>query len=430
MIFAAAVAVSTLLLMLPLSTETGEPAPFRIALFTATSAITVTGLVVVSTPDHWSTFGEVAILASIQVGGFGIMTLASVLGLLVSRRLGLRTRLLAQSETGTLELGAIKRVIRGVALSSLAIEAVISLVLFARFWLAYDEGVGRAAYLAVFHGVSAFNNAGFALWSDSVVRFATDPWIMLPIVLGVILGSLGFPVLLELRRELLSPRLWSLHTKVTLLTSGLLIVGGTVAITAFEWANPGTLGPLDVRAKLLNGFFHGAMPRSGGFNGIDYSAMRDTGLFSTDVLMFIGGGSASAAGGIKVTTFMILFFAIVAEARGDTTVDAFNRRISGAVLRQALTVALISVAAVVTGTLTVLTLTDEPLDRVLFEVISAWGTVGHSTGITGTLPPAAQYVLVVLMFLGRLGPVTVASALALRERTKLYRLPEERPIIG
>jgi trk system potassium uptake protein TrkH len=428
--FGVAIAASTLLLMLPASTAAGERASFLTALFTATSAVCVTGLVVVDTPSYWSAFGESVILGSIQLGGLGIMTLASLLGLLVFRRLGLRTRLLAQTESKTLGLGDVRRVVRGVATTSVVIEAVLAAALFLRFWLGYGESLGRAAYLALFHAVSAFNNAGFALWSDNLIRFATDPWVSLTIAGGVILGGLGFPVLFELWREYNTPHRWSLHTKVTLLTSGILLLGGMLFITAFEWRNPATLGPLDVPGKLLAGFFQAVMPRTAGFNSLDYAQMTETSWLSTDVLMFIGGGTASTAGGIKVTTFMILFFAIMAEVRGDPAVEAYERTVPTAVIRQALAVALLGVALVVTGTLALLTITGLDLDRVLFEVISAFATVGLSTGITADLPPAAQYVLVVLMFVGRLGPITFATALALRGRRKLYRYAEERPLVG
>ena len=206
--------------------------------------------------------------------------------------------------------------------------------------------------------------------------------------------------------------------------------GGTAVITAFEWTNPATIGRLSVPGKLLAGFFHGTMPRSGGFNTVDVGAMREQTWLVTDVLMFIGGGSASTAGGIKVTTFMILFFAIVAEARGDDTVDAFHRRIPTPVLRQAVAVALLAVAVVVSATLALLTISGLDLDHVLFEVISAAATVGLSTGITADLPIAGHYLLIALMFLGRVSTVSLATALALRDRKRLYNFPMERPIIG
>ena len=429
--FALAVLVATCLLLLPVAAEPGQSTTWRQALFTATSAVCVTGLAVVDTPTHWSTFGEVVILAGIQAGGFGIMTLASLLGLLTSRRLGLRSRLLTRWETKAEGLGDVRRVLRGVARTTFLVEGLVALALTARFWLGYDQSFGSALYRGVFHAVSGFNNAGFSLFSNNLMGFTSDPYVCLPIAAAVVLGGLGFPVLFELRRELTTPRTWSLHTRTTVLTYGLLLLGGTALITAFEWTNPGTLGPLGVPGKLLAGFFQGGVqPRTAGFNTLDYGQMDATSLLVTDGLMFIGGGSASTAGGIKVTTFMVLFFAIVAEVRGEPNVDAFGREVSPSVVRQALTVALLGVALVVTATLILLAVTELPLDSVLFEAVSAFATVGLSTGITPTLPGSAQYVLIVLMFLGRTGPVTLASALAVKERRRLYRRPEGRPLVG
>jgi len=428
--FAGAIGLGTILLMLPVSRSGPDSAPFTDALFTSTSAVCVTGLVTVDTPSYWSGFGEVVILALFQVGGFGIMTFASVLGLLVSRRMGLRTRLTAAAETKAMGLGDMRRVVRGVIKVSLLFEVVTAVLLTARLAIGYDENLGRAAYLGVFHAVSAFNNAGFALYSDSLVGFVDDPWICLPVAIAVIAGGLGFPVLFELRRELWRPRGWSLHTKITLAGSGILLVGGTLFVTASEWSNPGTLGGLDTPGRLLAGFFQSVMPRTAGFNSLDYGQMEDGTLLGTTVLMFIGGGSAGTAGGIKVTTFFLLFFVIYAEVRGERRVNAFDRQIDERATRQALTVALLSVAAVVTAALVLLASTELRTEQVMFEVTSAFGTVGLSTGITADLPTFGHYLLVGLMFLGRLGPITLVSALALRERQRMYELPEGRPIIG
>ena len=390
----------------------------------------MTGLTVVDTPTHWSGFGQAVITASVQVGGFGIMTLASLLGLLVARHLGLRTRLITQAEARTVGLGDVGRVLRGVALLQLVVEGSVALVLAARFWLAYDDSIGRSLWLGVFHSVSAFNNAGFGLESDNLVGFVSDGWICLPLALSVIIGGLGFPVLLELERELRSPRTWSLHTKITLSGTALLVLVGWVGVLVSESGNDRTLGALSWPSRLLASFVQGVMPRTAGFNSLDYGAMHQTTWLLTDGLMFIGGGSASTAGGIKITTFAVLLFAIVAEVRGDRAVDAFGRAIPDTVVRQAVTVALLGVAVVTAATMTLLAITGLELDQVLFEVISAFATVGLTTGITPTLPHAGQYLLCALMFAGRLGTITLASALALRERTKLYALPEERPIVG
>lgn len=429
--FAGGIVVVTLLLSLPVAAESGEPTRFREALFTATSAVCVTGLTVVDTPTHWSVFGEITILVGIQLGGLGFMTSASLLGLTVLRRLGLRSQLLAAAETHSVSLGDIRRVVRGVAVFSFATELVVAVALTLRLWLGYDRGPGRAVYEGIFHAVSAYNNAGFALYSDNLIGFATDPYVCLPMAFAVVVGGLGIPVLLELRREVRTPKTWTVHTKMVLLGTLLLLSGGSIAFLASEWSNPATLGPLGVAGKLLVAFVQGGVqPRTAGFNAIDYAQANDTTLLSTDILMFIGGAPAGTAGGIKVTTFFILFVAILNEVRGDPSVDVFRREMPNEVVRQALSVALLGVALVVGATLTLLAMTDVDLDRVLFEVVSAFGTVGLSTGITPSLPAAAQYVLILLMFAGRLGPITVASALAVRQRRKLFHYPQERPIVG
>lgn len=431
--FGAATLAGTLLLMLPVAAESRTVTAPITALFTAVSAVCVTGLVVVDTESHWSLFGELVVLGLIQIGGLGIMTLASLLGLLVARRMGLRMQLIAQSETKTLRLGESRRVVIGVIRMSLAVETVTALILSLRFVFGYDQGGWRGVYLGVFHAISAYNNAGFGLYQDSLVGFATDPWIIVPITAALVIGGLGFPVVFEVTRSLRRRgrhRHWSLHTRLTLITYFALGVVGIVAVTAFEWSNPGTLGPLGAVHKLLVGGFHGLSPRTAGFNSVDVGAMHSSTLLVNDVLMFIGGGSAGTAGGIKVTTFALLAFVIVAEVRGEPTVHVLDRRLAAPVQRQAITVALLGVGAVVVGTLTLLTITGMDLDAVLFEVVSAFGTVGLSTGITADIPDPGLIVLIALMFLGRLGPITLATALALRERGRRYELPEERPIVG
>ncbi|MPZ94929.1 MAG: TrkH family potassium uptake protein [Propionibacteriales bacterium] len=428
--FAAAIVVGTVLLALPVARQGDGRATVLEAAFTATSAVCVTGHIVVDTPEYWSTFGELVILGLIQVGGFGIMTVASMVGLLISRRMGLRSRLVAAAETKSVGLGDLRSVVVGVAKVSVAFEAVTAMLLGGRFMIGYDESAGRAAYLGVFHAVSSFNNAGFALFSDNLVGFADDPWICLPIAAAVIFGGLGFPVLFELRRQYRRPRGWSLHTKLTLSMTVLLLSVGTVFVSANEWTNPGTLGRLDVPGRLLAGFFHSVAARTAGFNTVDIDAMDPGTWLGLDVMMFIGGGSAGTAGGIKVTTFALLFFVIYAEVRGDPEVTVFDRRIDPRVWRQALTVALVSVAVVVTSAVVLVETTRFGTDVVLFEVISAFGTVGLSAGITADLPPHGQMVLILLMFVGRLGPIMLVSALALRDRPRLYRHPEGRPLIG
>jgi potassium uptake TrkH family protein len=428
--FALAILVGTGLLALPAARAGEGGAGLLTALFTSTSAICVTGLAVVDTATYWSHFGQAIILGLIQVGGLGIMTLASLLALVVARRLGLRRRLLAQAETAAPELADVRRLVLAVVLLTLFFEALAAAVLTLRLWLSYDLGLGSALWRGGFHAISAFNNAGFALWSDNLIGFVTDGWFSVTIALAIIAGGLGFPVWLELRRRAADPRRWTLHTKLTLAMTLFLLAFGTVAVLVFEWSNARTLGPLDTEGKLLAGFFQGVSPRTAGFNSIDYGAAQPETLLVTDMLMFVGAGSASTGGGIKVTTFALLFLMVWSEVRGDPYVNAFGRRIPAHVQRQALVVAVIAMSAVVLSTLALMADSRFSFSETLFETLSAFGTVGLSTGITADLNGVGQAILIALMFLGRTGPYTLAVALALRERERLFRYAEERPIIG
>lgn len=428
--FFSALVLGAAALTLPIATAGDEPADLMVALFTAASAVCVTGLAVVDTPTYWSGFGQVVILLLIQIGGLGIMTFATTLGLLVTRRMRMSSRLSAAAETKQTSIGGVRGLLIGVVRTALLIELAIAFVLWLRWWIGYGETPLHAAWLAVFHAVSAFNNAGFALWSDSLSQFVSDPLICLPIIAGVVLGGLGFPVLHQLRRYHGRVLHWSMNTRVVLMMTGVLLAVGSAFFLATEWGNPATLGKLGFGGKVLAAFTTSTMTRTAGFNTIDTSAMTSTSWFGTDILMFIGGGPAGTAGGIKVTTFAVLFFIILTEVRGEAAVNVLGKRLPRTTHRQAISVALLAVAAVVGSTMVLLTIEDFGLDRTLFEVISAFATVGLSTGITPDLPAAAQLILIALMFMGRLGPITLATALVLRRRRRMYELPKERPIIG
>ncbi|GAA0393388.1 potassium transporter Trk [Acrocarpospora corrugata] len=427
--FALMVAAGTAGLTLPVATTSGASAGWVTALFTATSAVCVTGLVTVDTDAHWSVSGEVLITLLIQAGGLGIMTLATLLTLTVSRRLGLRTKLAAQAETKTLTMTSLPHIVRNIVLFSLTCEALAAAVLTSRFILGYGQPPGRALYLGVFHAVSAFNNAGFALWPDNLMRFAGDPWICLTIAAASIVGGLGFPVIFELLRGRRC-RHWTMLTRITVAATGILLAAGTVAFLAAEWDNPKTLGPLDDGGKLLAALFTAVMPRTAGFNSLDISQMTHSSWLATDVLMFIGGGSAGTAGGIKVTTFAMLAFIVWTQFRGETHVNIGYRRLPADTQRQAVVITMLSGGLVAAATYTLLLLSPHPLDQALFETVSAFATVGLSTGITADLPAAGQLLLVALMFAGRVGPLTLGSALALKTRARRYDLPEEQVIVG
>lgn len=427
--FILVILTGAMLLHLPFATH-GVDYNFEDRLFTATSAGTVTGLQVVDTATGWTHFGQAVIMALAQIGGFGLMAISSVVAVALAGRLDLRHRLATQAEVN-IEGGAdFRSVILGVFKWSMGIEATVAVALFGGFVLIHGEPVGRAAWLGVFHAVTSFNNAGLTLFSDNLAGFANDPWTSGVIGISVILGGIGFPVLMEVRRQFRTPKRWSLHTKITLMATGVLLVGGAAAVLVLEWANPNTLGPMGVFDKVTAGIFQGVTPRTAGFNTIDYGAMRESSILVTIALMFIGGGSASTASGIKVTTFAVLGWVIWAEFRGDGEVDSFRRRIPTSVQRQAVTVALSGVALVVVGTMALVTFDRIPLGDGLFEATSAFGTVGLSTGTTPTLSAASRAVLIVMMFVGRVGPVTLGAAMVLRDRSRRFKYPEERPLIG
>ena len=395
------------------------------------SAVTVTGLASVDTATYWSTFGQAVILGLVQLGGLGIVTSASVLILIISRRVGLRGRLAAQAEVrSTGDLASLRRLTGFIIAFTFTVEAVVVVALTLRLWLGLGRSFGEALWQGLFLGVGAFNQAGFSLYSDNLVGFATDALILVPIALAVIAGGVGFPVWLELRRRPRAPSRWTLHTKLTLVTTFTLLAIGFFVLTGLEWGNDATLGDDSVAGKLLGGFLAAVTARSAGFNTVDYADMGTDSLFVTDMLMFVGGGSASPAGGIKVTTLAILFLIVWAELRSEREVTAFERAIPAATLRQALTVAVIALNAVVVATLILVASNDLGLSSALFECVSAFSTTGLSTGVTGSLDTAGQAILMILMFLGRVGPITLGVALVVRERERLFSHPEERPIVG
>ena len=428
--FLAVIALGTALLALPVSRAGAGSAPLLTALFTSTSAVCVTGLIIEDTPVYWSMFGQWVILALFQVGGFGIMTGATLLGLLVSRRLRLGTRLVAQAETRSLGLGDVVAVLKLIITVTIVVELGVAAWLTLHLHQSYGEPWATAAWNGLFQAVSAFNNAGFSTYSDSLMGFQADALFIVPIMLAIVLGGLGFPVLHELRREPIRWARWSVHTKITLSGTAFLVVVGALAVALYEWSNAATFGPLAFDGKLLGALFHSVTARTAGFNTVDVGQMRPETLAVNYVLMFIGGGSAGTAGGIKVTTFFLLGLMVWAEVRGARDTTAFKRSISHDVQRQALTVVLLGTMAIALATLALMSLTDFPLSVLLFEVISAFATVGLSTGITADLPAAGQLILVGLMFVGRVGTITVATALALRGRHVNYRYPQERPIVG
>lgn len=429
-LFLLAIAIGTVLLSLPIATADGSRAPFLTALFTSTSAVGVTGLVLVDTGTYWSAFGQAAILLMFQIGGLGIMTAATLFGLIAGRGFSLRDRITTQVERSQLETGDALSVLKLVFSIMIAVEAAVAVILAVRMGASYGMSAGTALWNGVFHSASAFNNAGFSTNADSLMGYQSDPVILMPVMLAVILTALGFPVMQDLRDKRLQWRRWSLHSKATVCGTAALLVLGFVALLAMEWGNPATLGPMGIGDKLLNAAFQSVMPRTAGFNSVDIGAFRDETLLVSYLLMFIGGGSAGTAGGIKVTTFVVLFAIVLSEVLGRRDAGLFNRRFGKEVERQALTVTVLAATLVFAATTYIASITSLALPDILFECISAFSTVGLSTGITADLPPSAQVVIVLLMFIGRVGTITVATALAVGRPSRPYRYPKENLIVG
>lgn len=434
--FTAFILFGSFLLWLPMSADGPGHIAFEDALFTSTSAVTVTGLQSTDVA-RFSVIGELVIMMLVQVGGFGIMTIGSVLAIVASNRMGLRQRMLAQAEIGAVDIGDLRRLVSAIAKITICVEGTLAFILFVRFWQGgYEDGPLSSAYSGIFHSVTAFNNAGLSLYSDNLARFVGDPVVVMSISFGFIIGGLGFPIIVEFlrrqreRRSSMRPAKWSLHTKITLLVTFALLVIGPFVVLTFEWTNPATLGPLDTFDKFLAGWFQGVSPRTAGFNTIDIGGMNEPTLLVITILMFIGAGAASTGGGIKVTTFAVLGYVLWSEVRGDTDINVFKRRLPSNAIRQALTVALLSLGLVVGASLALMSIEDLSLTPTLVEITSAFGTVGLSTGITASIGFSGHLLLVLVMLAGRVGPVTFVTALALRERAPAYRYPEERPIIG
>lgn len=428
--FLGAIAVGTLLLWLPWSHAPGVNVTLLDALFTATSALCVTGLTVVDTASAWSTFGKTLIMLLIQAGGLGIVTLGTLVALALGRRVGFQERLRTAAQLSALEPGGVLRLVRTIFLISLGFETLGALLLYPTF--AALHGPGWGVFYAFFHSVSAFNNAGFALYADNLMGFVADPTVNFVLAGLLIVGGLGFIVHLNVWARLRRGRRFplTLHSKVALLTTAVLCLVGTVAVTALEWRNPLTLGELPVGAKLLAGFFQGVTPRTAGFNTLDYSTLGEPTLLVTMLLMFVGGSPASTAGGIKTVTFFVLVASAWSMVRGRGELTVYGRRVTTQTVVKAGSVALLS-TGIVLSALLLLNLT-QPLSLLegTFEAFSAFGTVGLSMNATADLNPFGRLLVAALMYLGRIGPLTFAVALVQSPQADPLKYPDEGVLIG
>jgi len=428
--FAAIIALGTILLILPISSRAGELTSPVNALFTATSAVCVTGLVVVDTGTYWSSFGQGVLLVLFQVGGFGFMTGATILFLTMGHKIGLRERLLIGESVGMARPGGMVRLVRRMAIFTLLVEGVGAIILCIRF-LTIGVPVETAIWKAVFHSVSAFNNCGMDIFGKfrSLIDYQGDPTVLLTTAVLIILGGIGYVVVDNILVSRSFKRL-STDSKIVLVTTLSLLALGTIFILLAESSNPATLGTLPFPQRLLVAFFQSVTPRTAGFSAIDVGKMIVPSLFFTMFLMFVGGASGSTAGGIKVNTFGMLISAALSSIKGKEHPGAFGREFTAQNTYRALALIVLYLGIVGVVAL-VLSITEKfGFVNLLFETFSALGTVGLSTGITPELSVAGRLIITAAMFIGRLGPLIFISVLTERQRPTEYRYPKDVIRIG
>lgn len=431
--FAGVILIGALILMLPISSQARVVTPFIDTLFTSTSAVCVTGLVVHDTGTYWSVFGKTVIMILIQIGGLGFMTMTTSIAIILGKKIGLKNRLIMQEALNQFSISGIIRLTKYVVMATLLIESIGAISLSTRFVPLF--GWKNGIYYSIFHSVSAFCNAGFDLMGNyaSLTAFAKDPIVSVTIMLLIVVGGLGFAVIADLS-TFKNYRKLSLHTKLVILVTAALLIVGFVSIFALEYNNPKTIGDFTIGQKVVASMFHSVTPRTAGYNTLDLNALTMPSRFITMILMFIGGSPGSTAGGLKTTTFGLMILSIIAVFKGSDEINFAGRRISKEAVSRALAIVFISAIWVVTMTffLTVFEPTHS-LESIIFESLSAFGTVGLSLGITPTLGVMGKVVLTIMMFFGRLGPLTIVLALskkASKSGRDLLRYPEGKIIVG
>ena len=430
LVFALIILVGTGLLMLPAASQSGVSCGFADALFTATSATCVTGLVPFDTGSSWTTFGHIVIITMIEIGGLGFMSMAAMVVLLLRRKVGLKQRMVMAQALSLNEMDSVVRLQKWVVFGSLGVQAAAALVLFVRFIPMF--GVGRAAWYGVFHSISAFCNAGFDIfgYGDSLMQFNTDPVVCITLMVLVAVGGLGFFVWEEVVRV----RRWkrfSVYTRLVLLASLILTVGGAAGFCLLEWGNPETMGTMTVGEKLLNGFFQSVTVRTAGFDAIGQGALTDGSKGLSMVLMIIGGSSGSTAGGVKTVTMVVLVLFLWARARGRSTVTVFKRTIPGDKALDAMTIVGLVTGLAVLGAVFISATSPIGFTDSLFESVSALATVGLTAGVTGLLSLPAQLLITVFMYFGRVGILTISLGFLMGDRAEeRFRYAKTNLLIG
>ena len=431
--FGAIILLGTVLLALPIASRSGVSCGVRPALFTATSATCVTGLILYDTWTQWSAFGQIVILCMIEIGGLGFMSAASLVVFLLKRKVGLRQRMLIAQALSVNEMEGAVRLQKWVLLGSLVVQMTGALILFFRFLPEY--GPGQAAAWGVFHAVSGFCNAGFDITGKiapgaNLMVFNQDPVVMITVMALITIGGLGFFVWEEVATVRGFKKL-SVYTKLVLLMSGGLILGGAVLIALLEWNNPGTLGVMDIPTKILNAFFQSVTVRTAGFTGIDQAAMTEGGKAVSILLMLIGGSSGSTAGGIKTVTFLVLMLFVISRARGRSTVTVFHRTVPHEKVMDAATIVTIVVGLAMAGAVFITATSPINFTDALFETVSALATVGLTAGVTSALSVPAQFMIIIFMYFGRVGVLTISLGFLMGDKAEdRFRYAHTNLLIG
>ncbi|MCI7096685.1 MAG: potassium uptake protein, TrkH family [Clostridiales bacterium] len=431
--FAVIILLGTAALMLPIASRSGTSCGLRPALFTATSATCVTGLVLYDTWTQWTGFGQAVILALIEIGGLGFMSAASFLIFLLRRKVGLKQRMIMAQAMSLTDLRGVVRLQKLVLFGSLGIQTAGALLLFVRFLPEY--GPWTALKWGVFHSVSAFCNAGFDILGSvqpgiGMMKFQSDPVVLLTLSALIVVGGLGFLVWQELATER-SFRKFSVYTKLVLITTGFLLLGGTVLFCILEWNNPNTLGAMSPGDRILNAFFQSVTVRTAGFASIDQAALTDGGKAVATVLMLIGGSSGSTAGGVKTVTMVVLLLFIAARARGKETVCVFKRTIPSSQVMDAMTIITILVGLAMFGSIFICATSPFTFVDALFESVSALATVGLTAGGTPLLSVPAQILIIIYMYFGRVGVLTIALGFLMGDKAQeRFQYAQTKLLIG
>ena len=426
--FLSLILIGSILLNLPIASSSGSSIGYVNSLFTSASAVCVTGLTVLNTARDFTPFGQVIIITLIQFGGLGIMTLATVGYIIMGKKISFKERLMIKEQLNTESIQGIVKLTKKVIGYTFFLEMMGSLLLALRFVPMFGFEKGLA--FSIFHAISAYCNAGFDIFGDSLIIFQNDYYVLLILSLLIILGGLGFTVYADLLAKDKLRKL-TLHSKVVLIMTGSLLLIGTLSFLLFESTNPGTLGSMNFPSRLANSFFQSVSPRTAGFYSVDMSKIRETTIFSTIMLMFIGGSPGSTAGGIKTTTFACLLLTTISVVKGEEDVNCLNRRLPFETIKRAVSIFLIGLA-IVFSTAIILTITDSSLKfiNLLFESTSAFGTVGLSAGITDKLSTLGRLVITLTMYIGRVGPLTMAYAFARRNMKRDYRNAPGNLMVG